>query len=250
VAKSSGLGDQLFIAGYDIGSNINSIGGLSTPRETLPATDITQSAMARLFGKRDAQAEFTSYLDTATDQVHDALSGLPRTDVHLMYLRGTALGGASLCMVGKEVNYDPTRGDDGSIMFGTSVLSSAFGADWSLQLTAGKITHAAADEELSVDFGTGTKAFGFQAYLQVFSIGSGTATVKIQESQQDDGDPDTFADVSGGGFTAVTAQTTERIQSVSATLSVERYLRVVTTGTFTDLVFAVSVNRNDALRAI
>ena len=60
MAKQSGLGDQLFVAGYDIGGDINSIGTLATPRETLPSTGITVSAMERMFGKRDGLAEFTS----------------------------------------------------------------------------------------------------------------------------------------------------------------------------------------------
>lgn len=250
MAKQSGLGDQLFIGGVDIGADISAIGNISTPRETLPATAITQSAMARMYGKRDGQMEVTTYFNDASGEIHATLKALPRTDTQLMYLRGTTLGNASIGLVGKQLNYDPSRGDDGSLTFGVSAVANAFGLDWCKQMTAGKVTHASAGNGSIVDFGTGTKAFGFQAYLQVFSLGSGTATVKLQESADDDGDPDTFADVSGGGFTAVTAAGAERIQSVSATLSVERYLRVVTTGTFTNLVFAVSVNRNDALRAI
>jgi hypothetical protein len=83
----------------------------------------------------------------------------------------------------------------------------------------------------------------------VFSIGSGTATIKIQESS-DDGAGDAFADITGGSFTAVTGRTAERIASSSATLTVERYVRVVTTGVFTNLVFAVGFNRNLAARAV
>lgn len=245
MTKSSGMGDQLFIAGYDIGSNINSINGLSTPRETLPATDITQSAMARLYGKRDAQAEFASYLDMAAAKAYDALSPLPRTDVHLMYLRGEALGGESLGLVGKQVNYDPNRGDDGSILFGTTVLSSAFGADWSRQLTAGKDTHASATNGTSIDT-TASLAFGFQAYLQVFSVGSGTVEISLEDSAND---ADWLA-LTDGAFTNATGRTAERIQSSSATATVRRYIRVITEGTFTDAVIAVSICKNKALRAI
>src|SRR3546814_4823128 len=114
MAKSTGLGDQLFIGGRDIGADINSISNLSTPRATLPATAITQSAEARLFGLRDGQAEFVSYFNDATDLAHEALKGLPRTDAHLMYLRGTTLGDESIGMVGKQIDYAPNRGDDGS----------------------------------------------------------------------------------------------------------------------------------------
>lgn len=246
--KQTGLGDQLFINGYDIGADVSAIGSLSTPRETLPATGITKYAMERLFGKRDGNAEFTNYFNDATDQVHDALKGLPRTDVHVMYLRGSTLGGSSIGMVGKQLNYDPSRGDDGSLTFGVNVQANAYGIDWLTQLTAGKRTDTAATNGTGVDFGAAS-AFGFQAYLQVFSFTGTSVTVKLQESS-DNGVGDAWTDVSGGGFTAATGRTAQRIQSVSDTLAVERYLRVVTTGTFSNAVFAVGVCRNPALRVI
>lgn len=249
MAKQSGLGDQLFIGGYDIGADVSAIGSLSTPRETLDATGITKFAFERLFGKRDGQAEFVNYFNDATDQAHAALKGLPRTDTQLMYLRGAGLGSESFVMNGKQLNYDPTRGDDGSLTFGVSVMANAFGADWCTQLTAGKRTDTTATNGTGVDLGTGSLSFGFQAYLQVFSFTGTSVTVKLQESS-DNGVGDAWADVSGGAFTAATGRTFQRIQSVSDTLTVERYLRVVTTGTFSNAVFAVSVNRNDALRVI
>lgn len=245
ISKGSGLGDQLFIGGLDIGADINSISSLATPRGTLPATDITQSAEARMFGKRDAMADFTAYFDDAANASHSTLKTLPRTDVHLMYLRGAGLDKEALGLVGKQVTYDPTRGDDGSFLFGVNVQSSAYGADWSKQLTAGKVTHASATNVTAIDTAA-SKSFGFQAYLQVFSIGSGTATVTIEDSA----DNVSFTPVTSGAFTNVTASTVERIQSSSDTGTVRRYVRVATSGVFTNLVFAVAVNKNNAARAI
>ena len=249
MAKQSGLGDQLFIAGYDIGADINSISSLSTPRETLPATDITQSANARLYGKRDAQAEFVSYFNDATDRVFTALKGLPTTDVHLMYCRGETLGNPGLGLVGKQVGYDPTRNDDGSLLFGTAVMSSAYGADWGRQLTAGRDSHTTATNGTSVDLGTGSLSFGWQAYLQVFSFTGTSCTVTIQESS-DNGSGDAFAAITGGAFTAATGRTFQRLESSSATATVERYVRIATTGTFSECSFAVLFTRNAALRAL
>ena len=94
-----------------------------------------------------------------------------------------------------------------------------------------------------MDFGTGSTSVGLQAYLQVFSFTGTSCTVTIQESSDDDGDPDTFTAVVGGAFTAATGRTTQRIQTARA-LTVERYLRVVTSGTFSQCSFAVMVNRN------
>lgn len=248
MSKQSGLGDQLFIGGRDIGGDVNSIGSLATPRNTLPATGITVSAMERMFGSRDASAEFTTYFNDATDQVHEALKSLPTTDVHVMYCRGAGIGNEAFCIVGKQLDYAPTRGDDGSLLFSTSVPAAAYGADWSTQLTAGAVTHASAGSTASFDNGA-AKAFGWQAYLQVFSIGSGSADIVIEESS-DDGSGDAFTTLADAEFTTVTGRTTERLESSSATAAVERYLRVTTTGTFTDLVFAVAINVNENTRAL
>ena len=245
MAKQSGLGDQLFVSGTDVGADINSIASLSTPRETLPATNITQSAEARFYGKRDAQGEFTSYFNDAANETHSVLKTLPRTDIQLMYLRGTGVGGEAFCMVCKQIDYAGNRGDDGSFLLNVSAQSNSYGGDWSDQLTAGKVTHASATNGTTFDTGASV-AFGFQAYIQAFSIGSGTAEVTIQDSANGTD----WTDLTDGAFTDVTATTTERIQSSSATATVRRYLRVITTGTFTDLVFCVAICKNQAARAI
>ena len=245
MAKQSGLGDQLFVAGFDIGGDINAISNLSTPRETLPSTGITVSAMERMYGKRDGLAEFTSYWNVATDQVFDALSTLPRTDVHAMYCRGEGIGNEAFCIVGKQIDYNPTHGDDGSLLSSTSIPAAAYGADWSKQLTAGKDTHASAASTTSLDT-TASAAFGFQAHLQVFSLGSGEAEIKIEDSANNTD----WLDLTDGAFSNVTTRATERIQSSSLTATVRRYLRVTTSGTFTDLVFAVAINKNAATRAL
>lgn len=249
MAKQSGLGDQLFIGGYDIGADINSIGSLSTPRTTLPSTGITKSAMERLYGTADAQGEFMSYFNDADDQVFEALKSLPTTDVHLMYCRGEAVGNQGFAVQAKQIGYDPTRGDDGSLLFSTTVQAAAYAGDWGYQLTAGKDSHTTATNGTSVDLGTGSKSFGWQAYLQVFSFTGTSCTVTLQESS-DNGSGDAFAAITGGAFTAATGRTVQRLASSSATATVERYVRIATSGTFTECSFAVVFNRNNATRTV
>lgn len=246
MAKQTGLGDQLFVDGVDIAGDTQSIGGLTTPVTTLEMTGINKEAFERAYGKREATAEFTAFFNDAPGGTHATLSSLPRSNGQVMYLRGAGQGRAAFAMVGKRVDYAATRGDDGSLTFGVNAQSDGYGGDWCVQLTDGKQTDAAATVSAGVDLGA-SASFGWQAYLQVFSIGSGTATVSI-ESSSDDGAVDTYADLAT--FAAVTGKTTERLQSVSATATVERYVRVVTEGTFTDLVFAVIFNQNQGLRAI
>ena len=248
MSKQTGLGDQLFIGGNDIGADVSAIGSLATPRAVLPCTGITKFAWQRLFGKRDGRAEFVTYFNKAAGQQHLALRGLPRTDVHLMYLRGTAIGDESVGLVGKQVNYDSTRGDDGSLTFAVSVEANSYGLDWCTQLTAGRRTDTTATNGASIDT-LASAAFGFQAYLQVFSVTGTSVTVTLEDSA----DNVSFLPISGGAFTAVTsggAPAAQRIQSSSDTATVRRYIRAVSSGTFSDAQFAVSVCKNDALRAI
>jgi hypothetical protein len=161
-----------------------------------------------------------------------------------MYFRGTTLGSPTASMVGKQINYDPTRADDGKMTFKVQAQANAYGLEWGVGLTAGIRTDTAATLGTGVDLGTGPLSFGAQAYLQVFGMTGTDATVKIQDSA----DNATFADVAGLAFTQITttARQTQRI-SVSNTTTIRRYVRAVTvtTGGFTSLPFAVAFTRND-----
>ncbi|MFD9256927.1 hypothetical protein [Streptomyces sp. NPDC059538] len=242
MSKQSGLGDALYIAGYDLSGDIGSVtvgGGPSL----LEVTGIDKSAFERIGGVRDGRLDYTAFFNPAVGKAHPRLSALPTGDVILSYFRGTALGGASANLVAKQLNYDGTRADDGAFTFSGQNQGNGYGLEWGTSLTAGKRTDTTATNGTSVDFGTGSTAFGLQAYLHVFAFTGTSVTVKLQESS-DNGAGDAWADVVGGGFTAATGVTSQRIATAS-NLTVERYLRVVTTGTFTNAVFAVSVNRNE-----
>jgi len=82
-------------------------------------------------------------------------------------------------------------------------------------------------------------AFGAAAYLHAFSIATGTATVTVQDSASA---ASGFANLTGMGFTNVTAATSQRIQGAT-NATVRRYIRLDITGTFTNLVCAGSFRR-------
>jgi hypothetical protein len=64
-----------------------------------------------------------------------------------------AIGGASACLVAKQVGYDATRGADGSLLLKTQGMGNAFGIEWGTQLTAGLRTDTAATNGTSLDQG-------------------------------------------------------------------------------------------------
>ena len=99
---------------------------------------------------RNGRLEATSWWNPTGS--HPVLSVLPTTDVHEMFSCGTALGSPAACIVAKQVNYDGTRGNDGSFSFAVSSQANAFGLEWGYLLTAGQRTDTAATN------GTGSSA--------------------------------------------------------------------------------------------
>jgi hypothetical protein len=242
MAKTSGLGDNFYFNGVDLSGDINSLSDVSGGPAAIDVTDITQSGMARLGGERDGTIEFISYLDIVAGASHPTLGALVLTDVMLQYCQGTALGNPGAGMIAKQANYDGTRDAKGAITFKVKGNANAYGLEWGAQATSGKRTDTAATNGTGIDL-VATTSFGLQTYLQVFSGFAGTSvTVKLQESN-DNGGSDPYADTTGGGFTAATGITTQRIATAN-NQSVKRWLRVVTTGTFTSATFSVLIVKN------
>jgi len=239
VPKQSGLGDALYLDFYDLSGDVGAIDTISGGPVALGVTAINKSAQERLGGLRDGGMEFTSFFNDATDQEHLALRGLPTTDRVVSYFRGTALGGQAASVVAKQINYDGTRGEDGSLTFKVQALANVFGLEWGRSLTAGKRTDSTATNGASVDHTDVSTAFGWQAFLHVFAFTGTSVTVTLQDSADDAA----FANLTGGAFTAATGQTSQRLEG-GRTATVRRYLRAITTGTFSNAVFSVVFVRN------
>src|SRR6267142_4437915 len=161
--KQSGLGDNFYVAGFNLTGDTASIDNLSTPMSPLETTGLDKSAMERIGGKRDGAMSFTNYFNPAAGQAHPVLDALPLTDILTTYARGAILGNPAANMVAKQVSYDGKRGNDGSFTFQTQALANAWGLDWGLQLTPGQRTDSVATLGTGVDFGAAA-SFGFQAY--------------------------------------------------------------------------------------
>lgn len=245
MAKQSGLGDNLYIQGFDASGDIQALGNIGGGPALLNMTPINKSAYERQGGLRSGQIEMTTFFNTVaiTGATHEKLSALPRTDVILTYCRGTSLGDPAASLVAKQANYDPQRGDDGMLTFAVSAQSNGYGIEWGRQLTAGVRTDTAATNGTGIDT-TASADFGGQAYLQAFDFVGTDVTVKIQDSA----DNVSFTDVAGFAFTQITGGTplSERI-ALGNTVTVRRYVRAVTvtTGGFTSLAFSVNVIKNE-----
>lgn len=234
MAKRTGIGDRLYLGSYDLSGDVGAIQSIASPRTVLNVTGIASDAFERLLALADGSMAFNSFWNDAGS--YPALSALPTTDVIVTYATGTAIGDAAAGLVAKQSEQSGDRGADGSLVLATTAVANGSPVEWGVLITNGKQTFASSGTAAPVDHGAAT-AFGASAYLHVFSIASGTATVKVQHSS----DNSTYADLIT--FTAASAATFERKTTAAITTSVNRYVSVTITGTFTDLVCAVNFHR-------
>lgn len=247
MAKETGLGGAFFLDGIDLSGDTQMFSRISKSMGVIEDPGINRYAQERLPAVLDGGIDWSSYFNPSN--AHLALNDLPRGDRICTYFhKDNVLGTPTASQTGKQLNYDPTRANDGGLLASVQSLPNAFWVDWGLSLTTGKRTDTGATNGTGVDFNNwgGGNSFGLQAYLHVFAFTGTDVTIKLQSST-DNGSGDAYADVTGGAFTAITSGTpqAQRIQT-ARNQAIERWLRIVTTttGGFTSVQFAVAVTAN------
>jgi hypothetical protein len=242
MTKRAGMGDNFYIDGYDVSGDVNSLSNVHGGPAPWEVTGIDKSAVERIGLLRDGGLGFVSFFNDANVAplgAFQVLKTLPTVDRQCSYFRGTAIGNAAASLMSKQINYDGNRGNDGSFTFSTDVQGNGFGLEWGEQLTAGKRTDVTATSPATgQDSGVASTAFGWTAYLHVFAFTGTSVTVTLQDSA----DNSSFAAFTGSAFTAATGLTQQRLTG-APTATVRRYVRAVTTGVFTNAVFAVNFVR-------
>ena len=242
MGKDTGLGAALYVDGNDLSGDTQKVDKISKALNLLEFTGIDKSAFERKAGQLDGAIEMTNFFNPSAGQAHPVLSTLPRTDRIVSYLhRGNVIGSPMASIVAKQVNYDPNREDSGMLTLGVKANANAFWLDWGLTLTAGKRTDTTATNGAGVDFQVyGAPAnFGGQFYLHVFAFTGTSCTVTIQDSA----DNVSFTNLTGGAFAPASAVGSQRLATGRTALT-RRYLRAVTSGTFTSITFAVGATVN------
>jgi len=240
MAKASGLDQKLYVHGYDLSGDVGSITNVEGSFGEFDTTDITQAAHSRILGLASGSLEFMSYFDDAAGKAHAVLSALPTTDVVLTWALGTAVGDRCMSLQAKYVSaYGINRSADASLDVTTRAEGSA-GAplEDGIMLTAADDTFASASSATGLDQ-TAQTTRGAVGYCQALSLGSGAPTILIEDSA------DSTNGVDGTWATLMTLNTATLpgASRVEATGTVDRWVRVTTTGTFTDYVVVVSLRR-------
>lgn len=242
MAKTTGLGDNFYIGGFDLSGNVSALSKISGSQAALDVTTIKDSAPERLGGLRDGGMDFNTWMDAAAGAEHAALSGLPTADTIASYFRGTTLGNPCASLNCKQVNYDPTRGTDGSLSFLVNCVGNAFGLEWGVQLTPGLRTDGsatAASSSNSVDT-TSSLSFGAQVYMQLIAFTGTSVTLTVNDSA----DNSSFSSVAGLASPAWTSANQFTRVTISNVSTLRRYVAVASSGTFSNAVFAVQLTKN------
>ena len=230
MAKTSGLDTRLYVAGYDISGDASAIEGVGYTQNLMETTAFNTAATSRIIGLVDGNLGVSVFFEQTSE--HAALLSsnvLPTGDRVVTVPMGSAVGDAGIGLVSKQANYDVSQGGTGSPVTAKATFSAnGYAPEFGVMLTAHDDTHSSASNGTSVD-NSASSANGGAGYIQAFSLSSGTPTVKIQHSA----DNSTFTDLIT--FTASTAISSE-YKTVSGT--VNRYIRVSSTGTFSNLKLA------------
>jgi hypothetical protein len=245
MAKSSGLGSGLFVDQYDMGGDANAVGDIGGGPALQESTGIKKFAVERLGLERDGRISATSFFNpdatVGAEGAHAILKGLPTTDRQVTYTSALTIGAPSASLISKQINYDGNRGADGSFMFAVDAQGNGYGLEWGNLVTAAPRTDTVATAPATgFDLAAlpTSYAFGWVAYLHMLAFTGTSVTVTLSDSA----DNSAFTNLTGGAFTAATARGVQRLAG-STTATVRRYVRAVTTGTFSNAVFLVNFVR-------
>jgi hypothetical protein len=232
MAKKAGLAQKFFHGVYDLSGDVGSVDTWSTPINVLDVTGIDKSAVERVQGLADGTFAFTAFFNDAALAAHVALR-VPTAGAPVTWAIGQSVGDVAGMIQGLGVSYDPTRGADGALTFSVGLESYTTVPVWGVMLTPGLKTDTSAANGSTLDQGAQTTA-GAEAILHVTSFTGSNFTATVQDSS----DGSSWGTLKA--FTQVTDTGSERV-TVSGT--VERYVRVISSGTFNPVSFACSFRR-------
>ena len=238
MGKVSGLNERLFVGSADLSGDVGALSKIAEIRNQQIVTGLNKSAQERINLLRDGSLAYTAFFDA--DSEHPVLSALAGVPTVYTWCTAPTAGAVTASLVATQTDYPFNRGADGSLVLSPTAESAAYGIEWGNLLTNGAQAFATDGSGTAIDdvhpvFGLTSTAHGLAFYVHALSLGSGNPVLTVEDSA----DNVTFAAVSGATTTFGTPES-DRVQ-VGGT--VRRYLKLVVSGTFTDLVVAVAVVR-------
>ena len=242
MAKVNGLNVRLYVEGYDLSGDANALSGLGYTSELLDVTTLDVSARKRIVGIVDSEISIDAWFDNAASRQHAVWTSnsgkQPTADQDVLVPMGSAVGDPCVGLVSKQGTMTTTRAPGSAIAANATFSANGSGAEFGEMLTAHDDTHSSAGSGTVVDSGASSSSGG-SGYLQVLSVASGSVTVNLQESTSSGGSYSNFMT-----FSTVAAAAAPAAERVTMEGTVQRYIKVTTTGTFSNAKIAVGFSRS------
>jgi hypothetical protein len=240
MAKESGLNVRLYVMGNDLSGDANALSGAGYSQATLETTALSSAAASRITGLVDGSLSVNGYFDNASDKIHDTFTSnsgkIPTADQVVLIPLGSDVGDGAVGISAKEADYNVSRSSGSAIAVTSTFNGNGMGGEFGVMLTAHDDTHSSASSGTSVD-NSASSSSGGSGYLQAISLGSGSVIVKIQESTNDSSWTDLMT------FSTVGTSDVSTAERLTMSGTVARYLRVTSTGTFSNAKIAVGFSR-------
>jgi predicted secreted protein len=216
-----GLNTDIWLGAYDVGTYFNNV-NVPAEKDEVDVTGFGASGKSFVTGYKSGSIDLEGFFYGGDNEIDEQLESYFSADnavVCTVMVTGDALGNPARIASIKQRTYNAGANVNDAAKISASLRANN-GPNRGLVLHA-KEAETATGNETGVDWGaTSTTSDGFAAALHVFAISGGiTFTPKLRDSA----DNSTYADVTGGGFTAVTAV---GAQYLEGTASVRRYTRL------------------------
>ena len=235
MAFIAGKNSGVLFGAFDLTSYFNSF-SCSRDTNAISTTMFGDDNESYIAGIDTSQIDISGLFDGGTDAVDEELANafsVTTATPLTVFQNGTTAGEPCVLLDSKIQNYTI----DSSVSDAVAVSSSFTGDNFGRGLSLYALTDTSATATTTaVDFGSST-TFGGQAFIHITAHSSANIAVKLQSSA----DNSSFADVTAGGFTAITGTGSERI---APTGTINRYVRLVITVTSGSATFQVSFSPN------
>ena len=233
MAFQPGKNAAVFAAQFDFSGDLTQY-QFASSRQTVNVTTMGNDDKVFLAGVAEGRISVQGVWNPAADRTDEEINAFDGVFVPITASPqgATAIGNRAHMIYGLIENYQPRAPNNDAVRFSSGVQASA-GA-WKGVILHPNQAETAPANFASVDGGAQTTT-GAAAFLHVLAFSGTDATVTIEDSA----DNSIFGSLAA--FSQVTGLTSERL---AITGTVERYVRVALTGTFTSITFVVSFARH------
>jgi hypothetical protein len=138
--KQAGLGDNFYVAGYDLSGDVASVDTLSGASDVLDVTSIKESAYERRLGQRAGLMSFTTYFENNIGVSNPAVPGstVPYVSTYNFSVLVTVIGGTGTQVSINGVNQGSFDGTYVLPPLGTIILTYSVVPTWSWTAVGGE----------------------------------------------------------------------------------------------------------------